>query len=294
MNGHHNERENGRRQPSQGLSLLEILRQAYDSPILKPVMPYNNDAFIRQRFVDASKDGRPEEIIRLSNLWEVNAARGQEELDERVEEFLWLATLLLAGSGKPGRKPRVDFFLMYILNASLFLPSLLRTLPTMDSRVTLLRAFVPVVLILVIIRGRPRINPELMMSYTAVPHPPARLDAQPDKSCIGDPRDDVSVNPWPEIIASVVHAPDAHTVKAVRTLYYAAQQYGTTPAGGAIGAFRPDGSETHEGIAKVDGTIFVRAAGVVMDRLGWVSHGQKEGNWDRSGLGWEDAWKNED
>ena len=217
-------------------------------------------------------------------------------LDERVEEFLWLATLLFAGSGKPGRKPRLDFFLMHILNSALFLPSLLRALPSMDSRVTLLRAFLPVVLILVLIRGRPRIKPELIMSFPAVPRPPAnaRGDAKPGEGCIGDAREDANVNPWPEIIASVVHAPDAHTVKAVRSLYYAAQKYGTTPAGGAIGAFRPDGSETHEGMAKVDGTIFVRAAGVVMDMLGWVSHGQKEGHWDRSGLGWEDAWKNED
>ena len=261
---------------------------------MKPVMPYDNDALLRQRFNDAVKDGRPAEIVRLSNLWEINAARGQKELDERVEELFWLATLLLAGSGKPGRKPRLDFFLMHILNASLFLPSLLRALPSIESRVTLLRAYIPVVLIYLTVRGRPRINPELMMSFTEVPRPPVKLNAQPDEGCIGDPRVDVNVNPWPEIIASVVHAPDAHTVKAVRSLYYAAQKYGTTPAGAVIGAFRPDGSETHEGIAKVDGTIFVRAAGVVMEALGWVSHGQKEGSWDRSGLGWDDAWKNED
>ena len=282
------------RQSSHGLSLLEILRQAYDSPTMKPAMPYNRDANLGQLLADATKDGRPEEIIRLSNLWEIDATRGQEELDERVEEIFWLSTLLLVGSGKPDRKPRLDFFLMHILNATLFLPSLLRALPTMGSRVTLLRAFLPVVLMLLTIRGRPRIDPELVMSYTSTPRPPIRVDTQPDKSSIGDPREEASVNPWPDMIASVVHSPDAHTVKALRALYYAAQKYGTTPAGGAIGAFRPDGSETHEGMAKVDGTIFVRAAGVVMDTLGWVSHGQKEGEWDRSGLGWEDAWNDED
>lgn len=285
---------NGARQPSQGFSLLEILREAYDSPIMHPVMPYDPDALLSRRFADAFKDGRPEEIVRLSKLWHIDAARGEAELSERVEELIWLATLLFAGSGKPGRKPRLDFFLMHMLNVCLFLPTYMRIIPTIESRVTLLRAMVPVLLVYLVVRGRPRIDPELMMSYTAVPRPPVGSSTEPDKASIGDPRDDAQVNPWPAIIAEIVHAPDAHTVKAIRALYYAAQQYGTTPAGGAIGAFRSDGTETHKGMAKVDGTIFVRAAGVVMDTLGWVSQGQKEGGWDRSALGWDDAWKNED
>lgn len=33
----------------------------------------------------------------------------------------------------------------------------------------------------------------------------------------------------------------------------------------------------------MDGTMFVRAAGVVSEVLGWVAYGGKEGEWDRSG-----------
>lgn len=283
------------RQPSKGHSLLSILRAAYDSEILHPVMPYDPDALLSKRTNDARKDGRPEEIKRLAALWQVDISRGQEELDEKVEELLWLTTFLMAGSGKAGRKPRLDFFLMHGLNVSLFIPSLLKAIPTWKSKATLLNAMVPVILMYLITRGRPRINPELLMSYTATPRPPVS-DKQPppDTSANGDPRSDVDYNPWPTIVASVVHAPDAHTVKAIRALYYAAQKYGATPAGGAIGAFQPNGEETHKGMAKADGTIFVRAAGVVMDTLGWVSHGQKEGQWDRSALGWDDAWKTDD
>ncbi|OCH91869.1 P-loop containing nucleoside triphosphate hydrolase protein [Obba rivulosa] len=283
-------------QPSKGQSLLSILRQAYDSPIMTPVMPYDNDAFINQRFRDALKDGRPEEIRRLSAQWEIDASRGQEEFDEKVEEALWAATLLLAGTGKPGRKPRLDFFLMHLLNASLFLPSLIRALPSTQSKVTLLRGVPPVFLLLMTTRGRPVIKPDLLMSYTATPRPPHSTAGhpQPDAEALGDPRDDACVNPWPALAAAVVHCPDAHTPKALRTLCYAAQKYGTTPPGGAIGAFDADGRETHEGTGRMDGTIFVRAAGVIMDTLGWVSHGQKNGTWDRSALGWEDAWNNED
>lgn len=285
------------RQPAQGLSLLEILREMYDSPILHPVMPYDPDALLSKRVADARKDGRPEEIRRLSRLWYIDATRGQAELDEKVEELMWLATLLLAGSGKPGRKPRMDFFLMHMVTSSLFVPSLLETIPTMESKVVLLRAMLPVILWYVLVRGRPRIDPTLVMSYTETPRPPngAGLASLPrNESAIGDIADSTNTNPWPEIVASAVHFPEAHLVKTIRSLYYGAQKFGTTSAGGAIGAFRRDGSETHIGTSKMDGTIFVRAAGVVIDALGWVSHGQKAGQWDRSALGWDDAWKNPD
>ncbi|GJE96190.1 questin oxidase family protein [Phanerochaete sordida] len=297
-NGHTAQETAAGRQPAQGLSLLEIIREMYDSPIMKPVMPYDPDGLLRKRQADARTDGRPEEIVRLANLWVVDASRGQAGLDEKVEELVWLATLLMAGTSKPGRKPRVDFFLMHMVTSSLFVPSLLQALPSMASKVTLVRAMLPVVLMYVTVRGRPRIDPALLMSYSATPRPPTRQGLAActrADGALGDPAQDAYVNPWPEIVAGVLHAPDAHTVKTIRTLYFAAQRYGTTPPGGAIGAFRrSDGKETHKGTAQMDGTIFVRAAGVVMNALGWVSHGQKEGKWDRSALGWDDAWNTPD
>jgi len=47
-------------------------------------------------------------------------------------------------------------------------------------------------------------------------------------------------------------------------------------------------------MGEVDGSVFVRAAGLVMGNLGWVGWGEKKGAWDRSALGWDDAWKGED
>ena len=286
--------DSGHRQPSTGRSLLSILREAYDSPAMKPVMPYDPDALLSKRIRDVLQDGRPEEIKRLSSLWKVDISKGQKELDAKVEELLWLTTLLLAGSGRQGRKPRLDFFLMHLLNSTLFIPSLLNAIPSAESKALLLRATVPIILIFLLLRGRPRIDPELLMSYTANPHPPNFENGpEPYETAIGDPRKDATANPWPVITASVLHAPDPHTLKAIRALYYAAQKYGLTPAGGAIGAFQPNGEETHKGTSTMDGSIFIRAAGIVMDVMGWVSHGQKEGTWDRSALGWDDAWKGE-
>ena len=259
-------------------------------------MPYVPKVPITARFKAACTDGRPEEIRRLSSLWQIDLSRGQTELDEKVEEIVWTATLLLAGSSRRGRKPRLDFYLMHILNASLFLPSLLAAIPTMESKATLLRTLVPVILIYLTVRGRPRIDAELAMSFTDTPRPPrctSRSGSDTSSHATAE-QSDADYNPWPSIVSSVLHAPDAHTLKAVRALYYAAQRYGRTPPGGVIGAYDTAGRETHPGMAGVDGSIFVRTAGVVMDTLGWVSHGQKEGTWDRRGLGWDEAWQDDD
>ncbi|KAI0689698.1 hypothetical protein BC835DRAFT_229768 [Cytidiella melzeri] len=282
---------NGHRQPSQGHSLLAILRETYDSSIMQPVLPYDPDALLSKRLNDALEDGRrAREIVRLSNLWVVD----HSDIESKIEELIWTATLLLVSSGKQNRKPRLDFFLMHFLNASIFLPSLVSTLPRAESKTTLLRTMIPVMLLYLLIRGRPRIDADLVMGYTSIPRPPTTPTPQPAKSTLGEPGQEAYLNPWPEILQSVVHAPDAHTVKAIRALYYGARMYGTTQKGGAIGAFLPNGEETVKGMANVDGTVFVRAAGMVMNTLGWVSHGQGEGSWDRSALGWEDAWKDED
>lgn len=266
----------------------------YDSPVLKPVMPYDPDALVSKRSADAMKDGRPEEIRRLASKWTIDASRGEAEFAARVEEIIWLATLLTVSTGKHGRKPRLDFFLMHTLTASLFLPTLVRALKNPASKVRLLRVFVPVLMYFMLLRGRPRIDPTLIMTYAEYPRPPTASAPEPhpapDASSLGDPREPNTTNPWPAIIESVIHSPDAHTVKAIRTLYYAAQRYGTTPRGGMIGAFDAHGIETLVGAGDLDGTIFVRAAGVVMDTLGWVAKGQNEGSWDRSGLGWDAAW----
>src|SRR5271170_4550894 len=51
------------------LPLFEILRQVYDSSILKPVMPYNPNLLISKRRLLACEGGRPAEIRRLVALW---------------------------------------------------------------------------------------------------------------------------------------------------------------------------------------------------------------------------------
>lgn len=41
----------------------------------------------------------------------------------------------------------------------------------------------------------------------------------------------------------------------------------------------------------VDGSVFLRAAGMIMNLQGWVREGEEEGNWDFSALGYDQAWE---
>jgi hypothetical protein len=285
------------RLPSLGPSVLELLRQVYDSDILKPIMPYDNDALLSARIRGAVSEGRTDEITRICSQFSIDTSSDDDqEYDEKVEEIIWTATLLLCGTGRSGRQPRLDFFLMHLVTSSLFLPSYLRVLQDPVHKASILRAYLPGMIVIILARGRPRIDPELMMSYTATPRPPTLTLPPLREGVIGDPRDDGDYNPWATIIQSVFHATDSHVLKTIRSLVYAAQKYGDTRPGGAIGAFSTkDGKETHKGMAKVDGSIFVRAAGLVMDNIGWNGHRQGQvrdsDTWDRSALGWDDAWK---
>jgi len=117
----------------------------------------------------------------------------------------------------------------------------------------------------------------------------------PDKSALtsdGATRDS-DVNPWTLMIQSALRAPDSHTVKSLRALSYGAIRYGIKGPGEIPGAFDSEGNEVLPGLKSVDGTVFIRAAGLLIDTLGWVDWGQPEGKWDRSALGWEDAWNDD-
>ncbi|KAJ3760851.1 hypothetical protein EV360DRAFT_80794 [Lentinula raphanica] len=98
--------------------------------------------------------------------------------------------------------------------------------------------------------------------------------------CIGSPVYDVDhYNLWLALIEASFYSTDSHLLKTMRTLILAAKEYGDTPV---IGAFRQHSGiaskeESHSGMAKVDGSIFI----------------ERE-YWDRSALGWDDAWKDED
>jgi len=298
----HNNSSSGFRQPSRGPSLLEILRQVYESPILEPAMPYIPNHTIYDQARQHMGGGRPEEIRRICAQYYIDEEGGGKEFESKMEEFVWISTLMLYATGKEGRKPRLDFFLMHLVTSAYFFGPILKMLPNPRHKAKILRAFLPTMVLFAIHRGRPVIKPELLMSYTTTPRPPVSPECRPksDETAVGTPLDDADYNAWHEILASCVYAPDSHVLKVMRALVISSKKYGQIAPGDVIGAYQlPPSSkgnteekvEVIKGISKVDGTIFVRAAGMTMDSLGWITHGQPARVWDRSGLGWEDAWK---
>jgi len=260
-------------------------------------MPYDPNALVNARIRSALEDGRPEEIRRICSQFYIDETAGDAEMNAKVEELMWTSTLLLVATGKEGRKPRLDFFLMHLVTSSLFLPSYIRILQKSMHKVKILRAYLPIVILLCLIRGRPIIRPELLMSATDKPRPPIKPESlfKADKTAIGNPADDADYNPWPTLIESAKYADDSHVLKTIRSLAYAAREFGDRNAGEVIGAKDLQGRETHPGIGKLDGSAFIRAAGMVMDYMGWTTHGQAaRPDWDRSALGWDDAWKDEE
>ncbi|KZT34869.1 hypothetical protein SISSUDRAFT_1052237 [Sistotremastrum suecicum HHB10207 ss-3] len=279
--------------PSNGrLPLLGVLRDIYDSSVLTPIMPYDADYEYPQRFRDLLADGqRQREMERIVDSWHIDV----NNIDRNVEEAILVTTLIVFGTGKSGRLPRLDFFTNHFLTSAIFFPSILNALPNASQKIILLKTWFFYLGLWLVDRGRPRIDSTLLMSYSAFPKPPLRQVVHADASAVGAPNSDEDTNPWPIMLGCVIHAPDAHTIKTFRALYWASQQYGTRTAGSFHGVFdNRSGSESHRGISKVDGTLFVRAAGILMDMMGWVTYGEKAGKWDRSGLGWDAAWEVDD
>ncbi|KAF7330597.1 P-loop containing nucleoside triphosphate hydrolase protein [Mycena sanguinolenta] len=191
----------------------------------------------------------------------------------KIEQCMWQAALLLGATGKAGRKPRMDFYLMHFLTSALFLRVVVDALAQPLHKAQLLQAYARMVAFFVLLRGRPRIDCALVMAYPAHPAPPTGRDAA--GAALGKLG---GSSAWLPLLNNAGLHPEAHVVKAIRALFYCAQRYGNTPAGAVVGAVDADGKETHEGAAA----------------LGWVAHGDREGSWDSSGLGWEEAWSKED
>ncbi|KAF9021105.1 hypothetical protein BDP27DRAFT_1439345 [Rhodocollybia butyracea] len=269
---------------SAGLTALEILELSYKSPVLKPAVPYDPDAIIPDRIKAAVRDGRSEEIQALCAKFHVDESLDNDKMLSKVEELVWVSVLLLFATGKEGKKPRLGFFLMHLVTSSLFLRSYIGTLENPAHKAAIIKAFLPSILLYTIARGRPTIKPHLLMTASDKPRPPY-VSGSPYKkttnSGIGSALDDEDYNPWPAMIEASQYA------------FQGIREYNSR---GVIGAFKRDdpSAETHTGISQVDGTIFVRAAGMLMDFMGWSAYGQPErDDWDRSALGWDEAWKNE-
>ncbi|KAF8202437.1 hypothetical protein BJ912DRAFT_944829 [Pholiota molesta] len=175
------------------------------------------------------------------------------DLEKKVQELIWTNALLYAVPGlEPSGQFNADFFLMHHVTSSLFLSELFA-----DYFVTCLAWYIG--------RGRPQLDIAAFFANPDLAHPTAPGP---------QPTPHEGVNPSPS-------APEAITpnnwLPIIQSLIEYSIHFGLTPAG----TFK-DTELKDAGL--IDGTLFIRAAGLTLNKLGWVREGQAPGAWDFRGF----------
>ncbi|KAJ7034630.1 hypothetical protein C8F04DRAFT_1101623 [Mycena alexandri] len=258
-------------------TLLSLLDELYDSPEFSP-MPNATERSTTEG-LEKWVAFNPDRIAAIRNIYAKWTFQLEtEDFGKKVEECMWQATLLLGATGKVGREPQMDFYLMHFLTGSLSLGVIVDAIRSPLHKAQLLQTYARFAALFIILRGRPQIDPSLVMSYPVRPTPPRTPNSMSGTVGHG--------SPWLALLNNATMHTEPHVVKSIRALFYYAQKYGGTPAGGVIGALDGAGKETHQGTASLDGTLFVRVAGTMTNAVGWVTHGENERFWDFSG--WEE------
>lgn len=163
---------------------------------------------------------------------------------------------------------------LHLVTSVLFLHSFVPYLS--DSAIsTLLRAYFSASLLLYIARGRPALPIRDFFARTdTLPHIPGPVPTPNKDSVTSDP----TPNPWFPILQSTLLHSDNHLPKIQRALAHFDSLYGTTPCGRFKDLQGLDGAEA------LDGTIFLRVAGLTQERLGWMREGEEKKGWDFRGF----------
>ena len=164
---------------------------------------------------------------------------------------------------------------MHLVTSSIFLPSIVAYLSPRSAAI-LLRGYFTISLVWYIGRGRPAIPiREFYEATTDRPTQPGEPHVAPADTALTP--EDVSPNPWLPIIQTTLVHPAEHLCKLQRALMHDATLYGARAPG--------DFADTElEGAERLDGTLFIRAAGLTANVIGWLKEGQKARDWDRSGF----------
>jgi hypothetical protein len=186
------------------------------------------------------------------------------EVERKMEELVWLSSLLYGVGGLTPNGFQADFFLMHMVTSSLFLPSLIAYLSP-RSQVLLLRGYLTMVLTWWVMRGRPTLNIKSFMTTTSVePSVPTTPASKTSLTTEMTP----TPNPFLPILQSAITHPNDHLVKIQRTFAHFDTLYGTRPAGYFKGTELADAE-------LLDGSLFLRASLLTADYVGWVREGKE-------------------
>ena len=178
---------------------------------------------------------------------------------------------------------------MHLVTSVLFLPSLLSYLPP-PSQALFLRAYFASSIVAYIARGRP--NPDIKSFYEyqgfLYPIPTGPLPT-PDESALPPPDADpnrikaVTPNPWLPIIETSLTHPDEHLIKLQRALAHFSALFGARCPGANEGGLEEAAKEL-DSAELLDGTLFIRVAGLTAKRMGRVREGEVAREWDFAGF----------
>jgi len=174
---------------------------------------------------------------------------------------------------------------MHLITSALFLPSVAAYLKP-HSQELLLRSYFVISVGWWITHGRPGFDlPGFFDADTAYPVPSNSSASAPvhDKVLPSATSFKASTpNPWLPIIEGAIVHPDDHYPKIQRALAHYGALYGTRSAG------QKDFVETElKGAEKIDGTMWIRIAGLTHKRAMMYKNGYSEmgyGTWERRGF----------
>lgn len=193
-------------------------------------------------------------------------------------------SMLISSSKHPTISPRDTLFIimatsMHLVTSSIFLSSIAAYLSP-PSQELFLRAYFVVSLGWWVGHGRVGFDiPGFFAAHTDYLTPPGSHPTPHDKSLPSkDSPIAMNPNPWFSIIQNTLVHPDDHLPKTQRALAYHASLYGNRPAGFLAGT-------ELAGADKLDGSLFLRVAGLTAKRLGRMRDGEEPAPfWDMHGF----------
>ncbi|KXN91345.1 Oxidoreductase AflY [Leucoagaricus sp. SymC.cos] len=223
------------------------------------------------------------------------------EINRKVEELSWMVVVIYGVAGwtwaqqfKQGAEGdfNADFFFVHLVTSSAFIPSIIARLSdSPHAQIALLRSYLSVALSVYVSRARPRLDIAAFFkssSATAYPLPIHSLPTPSKDALPGQDKIETRVpDPWLPLVQTTIVHPDEHLPKVIRALATFASKFGTTTAGSfgspevcAEGALKTE----LPGAEFLDGTLFIRAAGLTSARMGRVGQGEAASWWDFDGF----------
>lgn len=164
---------------------------------------------------------------------------------------------------------------MHMVTSSIFLPSLIAYLSP-RAQALLLRAYLSSAVAWFVARGRPSLD--FKSFFESMPTMPNPTNSTAVSSVEGIPAQDAQTpNPFLPLIQSSIMHPSDHHPKIQRAFAHFSTIYGARPKGYFAGT-ELDGAE------ELDGSLFVRAAVLTANYMGWAREGEEARNWGLEGF----------